>query len=232
MEIQFTTTDKVALDFFPPVPANKLLPEWYKNLPRYMEGEKNMSSLLMAQNNNRMPQTIKACLPVQDYVTSGYIIRASSDIVITPDVESESVAWWWSSSEKMCDSHPHKQCPVSIKKEKHNYIKFKNLWHIKTPKGYSCYIYQPEFFFNDNIKLFSGIVDTDEYTETVSFVGMVTTKETFVIKAGDPLMAVFPFKRESWTHKLSCEPKKGSSVLDKVFERGYQMFFHKQKHYR
>jgi hypothetical protein len=232
MEIQFITDDKVALDFFPPVPANKLLPEWYKSMPRYIEGEKEMSSLLMAQNNNRIPQTIKACLPVQDYVTSGYIIRAACDIVITPDLESDSTAWWWSSSENSCQSHPHKQCPVSIKKEKHNYIKFKNVWQVKTPLGYSCYVYQPEFFFNENLKLFPGVVDTDAYPETISFVGIVTTKETFVIKAGDPLMAVFPFKREDWSHKVSYAPEAKGSIISRFFERGYQTLFHKQKRYQ
>ena len=232
MEVQFTTNDKAASEFFPPVPANKLLPEWYKNMSRYIDGEKSITSLLMAQNNNRVPQTIKACLPVQDYVTSGYIIRAVSDIVITPDTESDSVSWWWSSNEQMCESHPHKQCPVSIKKEKHNYIKFKNSWQIKTPKGYSSYIYQPEFFFNENLRLLPGVVDTDEYTETISFVGMVTTKETFVIKAGDPMMAVFPFKREDWTHTVKHTKESMPSSIARFFERGYQTLFHKQKSYR
>jgi hypothetical protein len=231
MELQFTTNDKVALEFFPPVPANKLLPEWYKNMPRYMEGGKTISSFLMAQNNNRVPQTIKACLPVQDYVTSGYVIRAASDIVITPDTKSESVAWWWSSSEQICEAHPHEQCPVSIKKEKHNYIKFKNSWSVKTPLGYSSYVYQPEFFFNDNFKLFPGIVDTDNYTEAISFVGMVTTKETFVIKAGDPLVVIFPFKREDWSHKIQYAPEIKPSAVARFFERGYQKLFHKQKSY-
>jgi hypothetical protein len=232
MEIQFSTNDKIACEFFYPVPANKSLPEWYKEMPRYMEGEKQISSLLIAQNNSHMPQTIKACLPVQDYVTSGYIIRASSDIVITPDTQGDAVSWWWSSSEKICESHPHKQCPVTIKKEKHNYIKIKNVWHVKTPPGYSCYVYQPEFFFNENLKLFPGVVDTDNHTETISFIGVLTTKETFVIKAGDPLMVVFPFKREAWTHKVAHSTEKIGGVLARIFERGYQRLFHKPKHYQ
>jgi hypothetical protein len=232
MKVQFTTNDKVALELFPPVPANKLLPEWYKNMPRYIDGEKNITSLSIGQNNNRIPQTIKSCLPVQDYVTSGYIIRAASDIVITPDVKSESVAWWWSSSEDMCQAHPHKQCPISINKEKHNYIKFKNSWHIKTPKGYSSYIYQPEFFFNENLQLLPGIVDTDVHTDTISFVGVLKTKETFVIKAGDPMMAVFPFKREDWSHAIQYTETIMPSAIQRFFERGYQTLFHKQKNYR
>ena len=231
MEIQFTTDDSVAAEFFPPVPASKALPEWYKDTPRYIY-PRETTSLLMAEHGNRIPQTIKACLPVQDYLTSGYIIRNCSDIAITPSSHDDFVTWGWSSSMALCESHDHVQCPVKIKKEKHHYIKVKNVWVIKTPPGYSCYIYQPELFFNGNIRFFPGVVDTDTYPDPLNFPGFLTTKESFVIKAGDPLMVVFPFKRENWTHTAQYLAETKTALIARLFERGYQKFFHKQKKYQ
>lgn len=232
MEIEFSTSDKVAADYFYPVPANKMIPQWYKDTERYLDRDKKFTSLSISQNGNHISQTVKACLPVRDYITSGYIIRASADIVITPDTSNEIVSCWWSSSEPICGSHTHEQCPVSINKEKHIYFKIKNPWCVKTPSGYSSYFYQPEFFFNDKLRLFPGIVDTDDYPENVNFVGIVITKESFIINAGDPLMVVFPFKRESWEHKVKHQKETTPSVIARMFERGYQKLFHKQKRYQ
>lgn len=232
MDIKFLTTDKVALDYFYPVPANKSLPEWYKKLPRYINKDQKTTSAFMGEQQNKIPQTIKACLPVQDYITSGYIIRASSDIAITPTDDSGVNSFGWSSSLTVCDIHPNVQCPVDINKEKNHYVKIRNSWIIKTPPGYSCYIYQPEFLFNENIRLWPGVVDTDTFPEPVNFVGVLTTKDSFVIKAGDPLMAVFPFKRQDWAHSVELTPEKSEvSILSRTFERAYQLFFHKPKNY-
>jgi hypothetical protein len=231
MDIKFITDDALAAEHFPPLPANKAIPEWYKNLPRYINPGADITSVVMGQTNNRIPQTVKACVPVQDYLTSGYIIRAVADLVVTPTKDDGVNTWGWSSSQPVCDAHLHKQCPIEIKNEKNHYIKVQNAWVVKTPPGYSCYFYQPEFFFNENIKFFPGVVDTDTYPEPVNFSGFLTTKESFIIKAGDPLMVVFPFKRENWTHRLEQAPGPFGSVISRVFERGYKMFFHKQKRY-
>jgi len=232
MQIKFTTIDSTTAEFFPPLPASKALPEWYKDTPRYLLPGKEITSAVMAEYNNRIPQTIKACLPVQDYITSGYIIRNCADIVITPSSHDDTNTWGWSSDMHLCEAHTHAQCPVKIKQEKNHYIKIRNMWVVKTPPGYSCYVYQPEFFLNENIRFFPGVVDTDTYPEPINFPGVLTTKESFVIKAGDPLMVVFPFKREDWTHEVQCASEAKASLLARFFERGYQKLFHKQKRYQ
>lgn len=233
MDIKFITNDELAAAHFPPLPANKIVPEWYKKLGRYIYPDQEINASFIEQSNNRIPQTIKACVPVQDYITSGYIIRASADLVVTPEEYEGKVVFDWSSNEMLCDSHTHAQCPVKLKGQEHHYFKVKNTWVVKTPLGYSCYYYQPDFFFNENFRFFPGVVDTDMYTEEpVNFVGTLTTKNSFIIKAGDPLMVVFPFKRQDWQHSVELTTAPLTSVTRRVFEKGYLSFFHKQKHYR
>lgn len=232
MDINFLTNDEIVATNFPPVPASKMVPEWYKNLNRYMYPNEKIDAAFMWNNDNRIPQTVKACVPVQDYITSGYVLRASSDIIVTPSIHEGQRGFNWSSATGTCSSHTHEQCPVKINKEEHNYFKVKNDWVVKTPLGYSCYFYQPDFFLESGVRFFPGVVDTDVYDEPVNFVGYITTKETFTIKAGDPLMVVFPFKRENWQHKVEYTKSPFVSVSRRVFEKGYLFFFHKQKHYR
>lgn len=232
MLIEFSTTDRVALEYFPPLPASKVLPDWYKEMPRLHEPYEQMTAHLASKYGNKAPQTIKGCVPVQDFLTSGYVIRSCADIAITPDNESDPSGWWWSSGKSMCATHEHNQCPVSISGKKHNYIKINNVWRVKTPPGYSCYYYQPDFLGDKKLKLFSGIVDSDAYTNPVLFPGVVLGNDSFVINAGDPLMVVFPFKRGDWEHTLSLCEDDSESVISRIMERAYQKLFHKQKRYR
>ena len=230
-KLEFFTNDPIAFKHFQPLPASKVLPDWYQDLPRYMNNAAKTDAKILYANENVVPQTIKGCIPVQDYLTSGYVIRAAADILITPETFGEYAGWSATSRDYKCETHSHQQCPVHIQGKKNQYIKLLNAWSVKTPNGYSCYFYQPELFFNPNIKLLPAIVDTDAFSDPVHFPGVVIAKSGFVIHAGDPLMIAFPFKRQDWKHTVALRDHV-PSLSRRLFERGYQMFFHKQKKYR
>ena len=47
--------------------------------------------------------------------------------------------------------------------------------------------------------IISGIVDTDVYVNTIHFPFILTKRdEQFIIKKGEPMVQVIPFKRDSW----------------------------------
>jgi hypothetical protein len=230
MNIEFHTDDAVAAEHFPPLPASQVLPDWFKEMPRYMTPPSNVTAQLLTSSNNRIPQTVKGCLPFLDYMTSGYVIRAAADIALTPIPNGETKSWWWSSSTHCIEGHPHSQCPVEINNTKNEYVKIRNPWRVKTPKGYSTFFYQPEFMLRDVVRLFPGVVDTDGYDCPVHFPGVLVADSTVVIKAGDPLMVVFPFTRQEWTHSVSVSPEP-DSVSTRLFERAYQKFFYNRKSY-
>jgi hypothetical protein len=58
---------------YPPVPASKIIPEWYKNIPVALSKDPGFI------DNDGVP-SIKRCMPVLDYLTSGYILRNSYEI--------------------------------------------------------------------------------------------------------------------------------------------------------
>ena len=78
--------------------------------------------------------------------------------------------------------------------------KFNSPWFIKTPKGYSCYFKNPPNVFDRKIELFEAIVDTDYYSDNTinfPFVCREQKEGIFHIEAGEPLIHVVPFKRET-----------------------------------
>jgi hypothetical protein len=230
MNIEFYTDDKVAAKHFPPLPASQFLPEWFKDLPRYTTDPKDMRAQDFLDTNNVVPQTVKGCQPFMDYMVSGYVIRAAADIALTPDLGGETKGWWWSSSGATVHAHPYKQCPVALDGVKNEYLQILNFWRVKTPPGYSCLFYQPEFLMRDKVRLFPGIVDTDDYDASVHFPGTLVSNDTTIIHAGAPLMVVFPFIRHHWTHSVQVEETK-ISASRRLFERGYKTLFHKNKKY-
>jgi hypothetical protein len=233
MNIEFFTDNELALKHYPPILANKMIPTWYENTDTMIKGAR-IDCKYFSESKSDTPFTIKSCIPVKDYITSGYFIQAFTDVLITPEQTDDGLEAWWAKSmqPKTIDHHPHAQCPIKLGKGKNVYIKYNNPWTIKTPPGYSCMFYQPEYFFNENIKFFPGIVDTDKFDIPVNFPGIVLAKETFTLKAGTPIMAVFPFKRDDWVSKVGFKKLNTSSALRTKLFGAYLKLFHSQKSYK
>jgi hypothetical protein len=232
LKIKFSTNNELALNNFPPIPAGKLVPDWYKNLSLLVDKDA-LDARFLAENDLPTPLTIKGCVPVKDYITSGYIIRTHTDILITPDqLPDEMHSWWWKAKYECLGSHTYRQCPVNIGKGKNTYMKYINPWMIKTPPGYSCLFYQPEYFFNEKIKVLPGIVDTDTYDANVNFPFVVMSDKTFMIKCGDPIMVVMPFKRDDWSSEVSFAGPQKDSNMNIHMLRGYLKMFHKRKTFK
>ena len=236
MKIEFTTDNKLTELDFKPIPSKKFIPEWYKNMSLHTEGADSFDAKKLVADGSKTTFTIKGCIPVLDYITSGYILIAHADILITPEIseDKESKTYWWRSNTADIESHNHSQCPIKMNGYKNNYFKIVNPWSIKTPKGYSCLFYQPEYFMETRYKLLPAIVDTDGYSEPVNFPGIILSNESFMIKAGDPIMAVFPFKRDNWESEIRLKTEEEMKQPNRILaylERGYKNLFHNKKSY-
>lgn len=184
------------LDIEQPVPAKKMLPEWYKNIDSYVGKERKPVELPVGVLS---PSTIKRCMPVFDVLTSGYIIKAPQDIYI--DEVNGSLKYYWASTlmDDIISFHAYDQVKGHPMVEEHMSVaKFTSPWSIKTPKGYSC-LFIPPVHRNNIITIFPGIVDTDQYNVPVEF-PFTLTDPNFrgMIPIGTPLVQVIPFKRENW----------------------------------
>ena len=228
--IKFVSYDDGALEFFKPVPLSKVVPQWYKHIPNtvdFHDGEKL---------NPNIP-TIKRCIPVLDYITSGYVLFNTYETVIRiePDVHGINKASHVCPAEDYISGHPYDQCPVNMQNSKNHYFKVSNPWKVITPPGYSCHFYQPFFHLQEDYQMFPAIVDTDKHEDSVNFVGLALKKE-FTIPAGEPLMVVYPFKRDDWKMEASYDDYRNKNAfkffVKKMWHGTYSRLFHSRKKFR
>lgn len=236
--ITFTPTREAAKDW-PPIPVKRALPNWYKQMHTelYVDGINAFN-----MQNDASGYTVKKCVPVMDYATSGYLIRHNADTMISMRhaEDGEQVIFHKVPAiedHKLVSYHGFKQCPILIEGERKTYVKFSGGHIIRTPPGYSTLFYQPGLHFEDRYTLLPGIVDTDTYDAEIYFPGWVNKGVTdFKIDAGSPMIVAFPFKRDEW--QSAVEPAKTDQAGAKMRRLQHQFvghiyrnFFHSKKRY-
>lgn len=239
MNIDFLCASPLA-SAYPPVPSKKLTPEWYKDLGTFTDNKKDFPTAKEV-NTNRFchKPTVKKCMPVMDYITSGYIIRSHIDIAISKEWSNEQGEQIWFDNNKALGGpaiqfHHPGQFPLIRNGHQKQLLKFLGAWGIKTPSGYSCLFYQPEYFLETRWKFLPGIIDTDDYTMPINFPFVLDdSKETqnYTIPAGTPLVCVLPFKRETWSHNIKeWNPNDFAGIkMRAILKDVYKKFMHKIK---
>ena len=224
-KITFCATDGNMVNVWPhPKPAKQVIPEEYKKLERFQHG-------------NMEAPTVKTCMPFLDSLTMGYIMFLEQDYLINP-TETEFNVKTSSRKEEDFGYHDKAQLPVEWKKTTGEYAgKFHNKWLIKTPPGYSCLFIKPMNRIEDRFEIIPGVVDTDTYINTINFPFILKKRdEQFLIKKGEPMIQVIPFKRESYKKWSGFyhekEHQKTLSSLFSLFVDKYKKLFWHKKDYR
>jgi len=224
-KIKFCAINENMLDVWPhPEPASKFIPEEYKKLKRF------------ADDNLHAP-TVKTCIPFLDSLTAGYIIPFDQDYVLD-GVEDEFTITPTNREQHDFGFHGKIQLPEKWHKTTgKNAGKFHNKWLIKTPPGYSCLFIKPMNRLEPRFEIIAGVVDTDTYVNVINFPFIVHEKnKQFLIKKGEPMVQVIPFKRESWKKwsGFYFEKLHGKtiSLLNSVWVDRYKKFFWNKKSFK
>jgi hypothetical protein len=228
MSNQITFTNIYNVNFFPPKPAIKDVPDWYINTPEYVDdyGRKFI--------NDMNPHTIKKCIPVFDAITSGYIIYTQVDVQV---FQQNGLPYYVWPSQDAISFHPIEQAPLHPTRNEAPYPKWNNPYAISTPAGYSTLFIQP-FHRKSIFNVLPGIVDTDTYKAPVNFPFVLNdVKWEGIIPAGTPMAQVIPFKRESWEHKIGSTQEMQDQTLSykklkTVLFNSYKKQFWNKKEYK
>jgi hypothetical protein len=216
--------------FDAPTAAKKNLPEWFKNQERYSGGVKKIQS-----QNGLFNSTIKACLPVFDMITAGYVITTPADIFVSKQDGDALPSFTWAIKNFTCvENHtvsqydqykvPDEYFPVGFK--------FNNPWTIVTPKGYSSIVLTPTF--RDDLPFFSlpAIVDTDRHPTAILFPFFIRKDFEGIIPMGTPIVQIVPFKRDNWnvkTEKFNQKLYESWKRAERLSESRYKTFFRSKK---
>jgi len=228
-QIIFTNTMGVPEEYNPK-PATFSVPEWYKELPSYMGGEKKPTG------DGATTGTIKRCMPVFDAITSGYVLYTYTDVWVS---QKDGQPWYEWPSFGPIQWHPVEQAPTHPNRNGHQatYPKWINPWSIQTPPGYSTLFVQP-FHRESVFTILPGVVDTDQYNAAVNF-PFVFNNIDFegLIPAGTPMAQVIPFKRDSWEMNIGTEEDLASQQKTVIklrtrFFDSYKSQFRQPKEYK
>lgn len=224
-----------AADSFP-IPASSALPEWYKNLPRFV-------------NNSDVPikslgrKDLKMCVPFRDAMISGYLYLLPCDIEIQKSSNGDidffhSPQLTFSVVEKRGLLAPENQgygmpnppgtIPIMFA--------WSALFGVGTTTKHSVLVTHPFNRFDLPFVTTSGIIDSDVFNKAGNIPFFIKEGFTGVIPKGTPIAQIFPYKRESWiSRKIKANVKEYAlfmTLRDTYLHSFYSRFFRQPKSYK
>jgi hypothetical protein len=238
VEIQFQPADKEAeLLFDSPKPAVTFLPDWYRDMPLRMNGEK--VTALAPDTTQATNLTLKGCSPFLDALSGGYMFVLPFDIEFRKKADG-LLDIRWATGVNYIDTHgpdqtPGLPAPVS---GSGSVLKWHPRWRVITPRGYSALFTHPVNRHDLPFRTFSGVVDTDVYPLSVDFPFQIVADnfdDIFILEKGTPICQVVPFKREAWNSAVipvdEEQTRKSRFDLKSKIVRSYKSNFWQKKSY-
>ncbi len=167
-------------------------PDWFKKLDREMD---------MTDAQGLPGLTVKACLPVTDVFSLGFMLPLPFDVQLLVPEDRVSIQMGWAPNvpfQPIEQHHPGQIGAPEPPFESTMPLKFINPWRIKVPEGYSVLFSQPFSRPDLPFTSFSGFVDCDRFDTTVNIPFVWTGPiGTFVLPAGTPIAQMIPIKRDT-----------------------------------
>ena len=169
-----------------PVPAIKVLPAWFRQLPGIAKAD-------VSATNDGL--TVKRCMPFLDAMATGWILPLAATVRLEIRDNGATVTGGWNFDREMVSAHGPAQL-AGNPYEPRPPMKFHNYWSIRTAKGWSCLFLPPLNRPHAVVQVFSGVVDTDTYTAPINFPFVATAADgVYTLDKGTPLVQVIPFRR-------------------------------------
>lgn len=226
-----TTEECSVLDHYP-TPSKKHIPDWYKKIPGFSNGDNKLRFPL----DYGMPNsTLKKCVPFLDAMSSGYTVSLEEDVYV--ELVNKEPFIRWRSKDTLITWHTPDQFPnFPIPNNYHNMVaKWKNDWTIMVPKNYSVLFSHPSNRIDLPFFTFSGLVSCDRYSSPVQYPFILQKEFEGIIEAGTPICQLTIVKNESWKTKVLKFDKhrtyKNSKHFYKTFTGSYKKNFWTRHNY-
>jgi hypothetical protein len=182
-----------------PIPAALGLPDWFKALP-----QRSFNPTLGGETF-----TVKKCPPFIDAMTYGFLIPLATDL----EVRDGEFTWNFDLPEEVAGDHsyapidfhdPSQAAGTPFFDEDRFVIKFRNLWTIQAPEGYSLLVTHPVNRGDLPFTTLTGLVDCDSYYHNPLHFPARWSDPDFngVLPKGTPVAQCLPVKREIWVSEF------------------------------
>ena len=220
----------------PPVSASQCLPDWYKQLPRYVNGsDKPIKSIGR--------KDVKTCVPFRDAMISGYMLLLPADIEVCIATDGDVDIFC---NQQLTFRVTEKRGPLT--KENQGFgmpnpigtvpimFAWSAYYGFGTDKCDSILVTHP---LNRNDLPFvttSGIIDSGYNTTAGNIPFFIQEGFKGIIPKGTPIAQVIPFKRENWISKSIPSDRKGyqlfQTLRDTYLEGFYSRFMRQPRSYK
>lgn len=216
------------LDLYPLQPANKFLPDWYK--------EVKITQRIDDQGFDPKPAHAKRCPAIQNEILEGYILPSWTDVFV--EIKNGEV-YMSASVGNISGLGPTEwswiqhHTPGQIKQmnlntpTKFGIFKLVAPYYFVTTPGYGLSFRPLPYHLNQHLRILPGTVETDIWHETnfpFEFVQDLTvTKGTkFFIEAGEPLAVLTPYKKNE--KSILTNHKYDSNMLQSQYRNTKELF--------
>lgn len=206
-----------------PVPANKVVPQWWKDFPFSLDQE----------NNSYRPfgNLVRQCPAFPDLFSSGYVLPMWADTTLYYDKDTTEYKWRCgnTSSPFVIDMLNPKQftdnVPYTFQGSKILAVwQFTNPWNIFTSKGYSIFQLPLFYHFNDDYSVLPGTMDGFTANQNKVEVAFFSNKKEIFIKKGTPLVQYIPYKKSKVNMVIRDMTKKDTEDINQKFINRQVMF--------
>lgn len=224
IEVEYTTNIKELLDIteLQPQPARNFIPSWYKKTP----STNNKNETIVGHNYKNLPlmRTVKTCPSFHDVFNDGLVLVSPCDIHIGLFDNDNTYRWEVAIKHQdiRLETHDDLQFLDYYDSQKIRQVfKLVSPFYFKTPAGYSLrqipYMYDDK----DDFTVPYGIINSDVFHEVNPQILYTSKDNDILIKAGQPLCYLVPFKREKTNLKLLKEGKKRDKFLQRHRKHTY-----------
>ena len=207
-----------AQDFIPiPVPARTLVPTWYKDTPRFIDGGKKPHAMEVKSPDGTPMfegnKTVKACVPYFEPFINGYLALLWQDLEIirTP----QGPQWRWLAFPPVMDVRDGRGMellPIPAGHRKDQFV-WKTPYSVEVPPGYSILITHPINRFDLPFTTISGIHDADALLPSGHLPFYLREDFEGIIPKGTPLFQIIPYKRDDWKSVDGGDEQRNKSYL-------------------
>lgn len=188
-QVTFSCPDWAIRKYAPIVSAETYLPKELADLP--------VGNICPFDTNKTASQlTLRQCPAISSYMKAGYIIPAWCDIQIS--FVDNQIKLQMSNNDYGYEIHSNDQIGQAVGDQfkLRMSIKLNSPWSIITQPGYSL-MWLPYFYHNKNYQALPAVVDTDSMLNRNPINLMFFEQKDTLIKLGDPLVHLIPYKREN-----------------------------------
>ena len=214
-----------------PQPGRNFVPDWYFKTPIYGDRDKEIVATkygLSGDFKSKLKpglRTVKRCPSFHEIFDEGLVVVSPCDVWIR--LFNFDNDWEWESKLKNAldvEFHEHEQFRDPYGDKNIRAVFKLNLpWKFETPKGYSVRQFPMLYANNPDWTVAYGVVRTDIHNEINAQLLYTSDKDEILIKAGEPICYIVPYKRLDNKYKLITNKKEREKFLLKTRVNVYQV---------